>query len=421
MDIPPELFDEILSCLPSDDRRSLQSCSLVAKSWVNPSRRRLFETVHIRATTLRAWQTSIPPADDREPQRAALALQPWLDSIPPANGGLFEYVQWLLQLRSVIASRRDHVPNQPLQGIRSCLQQLRDIIPPAENGLLYYVRSLLQSIRDTIPPEDVELLHHVRSLSYSADTRDRGGVRPEYFSSVLRNYYPSLHQLQHLSLSSVCFVSNTPQDIGMFSAFRHTLSRLSLNSCDFTISTLVSLIDYFPNLNRLDLTRPLSCVNDKPVRPVSRPLLRQLHISEAYEGGFSILDQLSEVGLAFDEIVVDGPSPVSLHTLGRVVDAVGARVRCLKLSNPLETCTYITLQRSPLQGSLNLEPASYRPCEGQTHNSLSLPRAPGIRDPCRESGGRGCRPPFFHHVDEHSKGDIRAHTLISKILGLGKS
>jgi len=42
MNLPQELLDEILSYLPPDDRegkRPLRNYSLVAKSWVNPSRR----------------------------------------------------------------------------------------------------------------------------------------------------------------------------------------------------------------------------------------------------------------------------------------------------------------------------------------------------------------------------------------------
>ena len=352
MNLPCELIDEILSLLPSDDRQSFKNCSLVAKSWVNPSRRWLFETVHIRATTLRAWRTNIPPADGKDVQQLELALQSWQETIPPANSGFSEYVRWLLRLWWVVflpeGSVRDRSPqrlcDELLQLARVGLQLLRDFIPPAENGLLHHVRSLLQSLRNTIPPEsDVGVLHHVRSLSYVADTKARGGLRLEYFIDVLRNYFPSLHQLRHLSLSSVWLPTSTPhREVGMFSAFRHTLLRLSLSRCDFLIDSLVSLINYFPNLNRLDLTRSLPVEDVKPVRPLSRPLLGQLHISEAYKGRFCILDRLSGVGLSFDEIILGGSSPVSLHTLGRVVEAVGVRVKRLRLSEPPKKRAYIT-------------------------------------------------------------------------------
>ena len=346
MNLPRELYDEILSHLPSDDRRSFQNCSLVAKSWVNPSRRRLFETVDIRASTSRAWRVNIPPADGGYFQQVDLALDLWIYSIPPPTSVLLKRFRWLLQLWWAIFPPRGHVRERPRPTLaeycRSLLQLLRGLIPPAEDGLLHYIRSLLQSLRDSIPPEDVGLLRHVRSLSYTA-----GSIRRECFSEVLRNYFPSFHQLRHLSLSSSRLSSSIPQDVGMFSAFRYTLSRLSLTSCVFRVDTLVSLIDYFPNLNHLDLIRPVPPVDGGPARPLSRPLLGQLHVSEMYEERFGIFDHLSTAGLAFDEIVFDGFSPVTLPTLERIVSTVGVRVKHLRLSKPLEACAYITLQTEP--------------------------------------------------------------------------
>ena len=66
MNFPQELVDEILSHLPShdeQDQRSLRNCSLVAKSWINPSRRRLFETVLIRKRDRQSWLDKISPSN----------------------------------------------------------------------------------------------------------------------------------------------------------------------------------------------------------------------------------------------------------------------------------------------------------------------------------------------------------------------
>jgi len=255
MDLPQELLDEILSYLPSDDRqgrRSLQKYSLIAKSWVNPSRRRLFKTVEIR---------------DRD-------LQRWLDSIPPANEGL---------------------------------------------------------------------LQHVRSLSYVTETRARRKILPPgYRIDVLQDYLPFFQQLQHLSLSSMHIPSDIPHQIEIFSAFRHTLSRLSFHHCRVTINALVALIDYFPNLDHLDLGRPLYSVDDEPVVPLSRLLISKLHISDCHEDGLDLLDRLSGHGLAFCEIVVDYVSQLHLQTLGRIVDALGENTKCLRVLRGLAGRMYIT-------------------------------------------------------------------------------
>jgi len=64
MDLPPELLDEIISYIPPDDHQSLRNCSLVAKSWIYPSRRRIFKTVIIwRETRLKSWLDVISPAN----------------------------------------------------------------------------------------------------------------------------------------------------------------------------------------------------------------------------------------------------------------------------------------------------------------------------------------------------------------------
>ncbi|KAF9647255.1 hypothetical protein BDM02DRAFT_3188164 [Thelephora ganbajun] len=244
MSLPQELLDEILSHLPLDygeDRRSLQSHSLVAKSWVNPSRRRLFRTVEIQETT----------------------LQSWFDTISPANE---------------------------------------------------------------------ELLQHICSLSYIANATSQWAVQqPEYHVDVLWDYLPSLHQLRHLSLSSMHIPSDIAQQVEMFSAFRHTLSRLSLDYCNVTISALITLINYFPSLDCLDLNHPLHEVDGEPVPPLSRPIIQKLHISNVHGNGIDLLDKLSELGPVFDEIVVGGWLQDYLHALGPILGTVGAKAKCLRL------------------------------------------------------------------------------------------
>lgn len=62
MSLPPELLDEILGYLPPD-YQSLRNCSLVAKSWSHPCRKRLFENVFIRYTNFQSWLGNISPTN----------------------------------------------------------------------------------------------------------------------------------------------------------------------------------------------------------------------------------------------------------------------------------------------------------------------------------------------------------------------
>jgi len=65
MDLPQELFDEVFTYVPPDDRRSLRSCTLVAKSWVHPAQRRLFETANVSGRCLEWWLKEISPTNAR--------------------------------------------------------------------------------------------------------------------------------------------------------------------------------------------------------------------------------------------------------------------------------------------------------------------------------------------------------------------
>jgi len=214
---------------------------LVAKSWTNPSRRRLFKTVNIRETTLRSW----------------------LDTIPPAND---------------------------------------------------------------------ELLQHVRSLYYVTETVAWcNGEQPVHRIDVLQDYLPSLHQLQHLTLSSIHISSDISQKVEMFSAFQHTLSRLSLIHCNITISALVTLINCFSNLDHLGLKYLLHEVDGEPPSSLSRPLIRNLQISEPEEDGLGVLNQLSELGPVFDKLVVEWWSPSPPRTLSLIADSLGVNAKYIKL------------------------------------------------------------------------------------------
>ena len=252
MKLPQELLDEIHG--HQDDKQSLRNFSLVSKPWLDPSRRRLFETVKIRQETLESW--------------------------------------W-------------------------------NIIPPTNDGVL----------------------RHVRSLTYLAAIDIFRTLFPsEYCLDVIREYFPSLPQLRHFSLGSRR-LNVISRDIDMFSPFRHTLVRLSLEHRNVKIGTFVTLINYFPNLNRLDLSGLFRMEDYEPTPPLSRQLLRELHV----RGGdldANFLDRLSELGLAFEEIVLNA-QPIRVQPVERIVNAVGVSVKRLRLLDPLETCMCITLETEP--------------------------------------------------------------------------
>jgi hypothetical protein len=62
MNLPLELLDEILSYLPPNNQ-SLRNCSLVARSWLHPSRKHLFENLFIQDTDRQSWLDNISPTN----------------------------------------------------------------------------------------------------------------------------------------------------------------------------------------------------------------------------------------------------------------------------------------------------------------------------------------------------------------------
>ena len=61
--VPKELVDEILDHL-AGDMRTLRSCSLVAKSWISPSRRLLFSALLLDTDRILAWNKTFPSPEN---------------------------------------------------------------------------------------------------------------------------------------------------------------------------------------------------------------------------------------------------------------------------------------------------------------------------------------------------------------------
>ena len=250
MYLPQELLDEIMGYLSPYGTRSLRDCSLVAKSWVHPSRRRLFEKIDVQRL---------------------IYFRLWVKNISPTN---------------------------------------------------------------------VELLQHVRSLScgiYDAGDPTHDPTDPVNF---LRDYSPSLRRLRRLNLFFGRLVSFT--QIGTPSAFQHSLSHLSLWRSDVKISALVTLVNYFPNLARLDLT-DLSCeADDQPTPPLSRPL-RKLSIAEFYtRNSLGLLDQLLGLRPQCEEVTINVMFVPSPSLAQRVIDGVEESIKYLRIKRGLEGASYVS-------------------------------------------------------------------------------
>jgi len=132
-------------------------------------------------------------------------------------------------------------------------------------------------------------------------------------------------------------VAFLPQQIEIFSAFRHTLSDISLSYGSATSRVLVVLINYFANLVGLYL-RALHCDRESgPFPPLSRPLEKP-PVTWPPKYGLELFDELSRSGLRANEVIISCSVLTSFilpKVAKRVTDAFGANTKSLRLLGPL--------------------------------------------------------------------------------------
>ena len=162
--LPQELLEEILSYLSSDDSRSLRSCSLVSKSWLDPSRRFLFSSVWIDTA----------------------AYQSWLDNISPKNPELLRHVRSLEYF-----TERPHAC-----ALHSAVYSLLDYLPSLSQLRTLALRNMDVEARI---PDNLEIFfafqHTLSSLTIA-----KGSITLRAFIAIV-GYFPNLSHLEVQRLS----------------------------------------------------------------------------------------------------------------------------------------------------------------------------------------------------------------------------
>ena len=192
----------------------------------------------------------------------------------------------------------------------------------------------LQVELDRVSKENSGSLEHIEHLKCSME--DLRAVR---LAESTCNNFLSLSQLKHLELFWID-IGLSPEEIGLFPAFKLTLSHITLDHCSISKSALVSLMNYFPNLKSLSLIHPrrLDSNEDTPFSP--RGPLETLFVGERCKGrseeplwSLELLDHLSKRGLCSDEIAFGPRGRGDRWTVfaGRVISIFGASVKHLKL------------------------------------------------------------------------------------------
>ena len=77
-------------------------------------------------------------------------------------------------------------------------------------------------------------------------------------------------------------------------------------------------------------------MDDEPTSSFSRPLIQELHISGFDEDNVKTLNQLSELGLVFDELLVETPS----RAYTGAIETVGVNAKRIRLCGTNHPCMY---------------------------------------------------------------------------------
>jgi len=161
----------------------------------------------------------------------------------------------------------------------------------AKTHLLHYVRSFRH--------------HRVpkRSLRYSVWDLPK---EPGEYIFALRN----IHSLQLVNIR-IDPLSKELQTC--LSAFRETLTSLTLLFFVASFSAFVSLIDYFPNITALQLGMFALNPDEGPLPSLSRPLQGKIHIRPPHPGCLGFIDRLAKLDQECEELVI-GATNANLET-----------------------------------------------------------------------------------------------------------
>ena len=150
-------------------------------------------------------------------------------------------------------------------------------------------------------------------------------------------YFSALRNLHRLTL-----LNTTAEHISeegfhtCFSAFRETLTYLSLNTFTASFSAFVTLIGYFPNVTSLELDSFVLEPDEGPVPSLSWPLWGKLLILYVQADFLEFLDRFVKLDLRYEELLIDCSYTVEERPLERVLQISPSTVKFLRLVGELE-------------------------------------------------------------------------------------
>ena len=220
-----------------------------------------------------------------------------------------------------------HLPDDKRQ-LQACSLVARSWVQPSQTRLLESVKSpvgKLQSRLCNIPREKLKYIHQLTCVG-------EGFFLPLSDQPVdleaLRHHFDYLSELRHLKCHMTQFTPSS-QDIVFFSAFKDTLSTVTLSSCTVSICGLATVIDYFKNLKSLHLKSlwKILPIQHPEKTTLSLRTFEKLSIRWRSLGLPDALIELSKMELRFDEVAFECASLADSDGVPRIFGASVKRVR----------------------------------------------------------------------------------------------
>ena len=176
------------------------------------------------------------------------------------------------------------------------------------------------------------LLQYIRSLQ-----RFLSGYRYP-LQKLLKGSGEYLSALRSLELANVRIERLDKELHSSFSAFRETLTNLTLKSFTTSFTALIALVDYFPNITSLQLGWLSRLEPDEgPFPLLSQPLRGRIHICPPLPHCLEFIDRFAKLDQEYEELVIDSAT-VALRTeyLERILQFSAGTVKHLRLLGELD-------------------------------------------------------------------------------------
>ena len=177
------------------------------------------------------------------------------------------------------------------------------------------------------------LLAYVLSLRHGRGPSWGVGYQMRDLPPDSGEYLSDMHNIHTLTLSRIKVEPVNEEGLHCcFSAFRRTLTYLSLDVFATSFNTFVTLVDYFPNLKSLHLRSFWVEPDEGPVPPLSRPLRGGIHFHDLSPRGLEFFDRFAKLDLEYEELVVNSTTSTETRLVEGPLQISPSTVKFLRLT-----------------------------------------------------------------------------------------